>query len=719
MSENLQKGSALLLGRSEPRSLKSFGVSGLLGEDAKIYYENLFSPKHLGRVTDLLTMILRPLGADELRARISLLLTFFEAYRAQLGQPKKGWFGRGADPDKLSDPLIVECGVDSEKVAIGIAFYLSESAQINLDGLDLRVSGKQPPSGPFEALLAILHQSSDRLVLRYHPETRRAEIIALHALPGKVPEDQLRGYYPLRVVIFDQKVLGAPKPKSYVELGDVPYGDLLKAETGEKSLPPSATGAVAVAGGPEAQAEAVVVSGGSPEEALSDVAKLEAAQRKASEAFRAKNQQAKGQGTERGVVEGSGEGSEGDESIRMGGENEDLTDQSLLKVGGGAGKRKGQLKKKKSGGLFKRLLGIGGATGAGSAGDSDDEHVFEADSEREAEQVLRFKGSRASQVQDETEIRISASDLDEGLDDGPAGPEALQGVTSMLLEELEAGSFKKVVDAVRDEAQVEAKDNAGLKAKIFAQGLLKQLMEERGRLNEIAKKFSKTSRQREQEFKTRVQGLEQEVRHAIEEVEKRDRALLKAKESVSAANAAMDKLKTAPGASPEETKMKQKLEMANKMLSHSKMENSGLNDKVEELKAQLTNAQMMARAHSGPSMEEYGQLQAKYEKIYRQAEDFKRHNRQLMEMLNAPQKPGSLAAPNSEDTRKKIEAANKLAAAAKKEADGIRTKFVESQKEEVKLRIEINKLQAELKEARAAGFNPKNGAGGGSGETAA
>ena len=43
------------LGKLSTRSPDSFGVVGLLGDDCKIYYDSIFSARHIGRVSDLLT----------------------------------------------------------------------------------------------------------------------------------------------------------------------------------------------------------------------------------------------------------------------------------------------------------------------------------------------------------------------------------------------------------------------------------------------------------------------------------------------------------------------------------------------------------------------------------------------------------------------------------------------------------------------------------------
>ena len=70
----------------EPRQLVGFGVTGLLTEDCHVYYEDLFSTKHAGRVSDLLSARLKKAGADEFKLRSLLIASMFESYRVQISE---------------------------------------------------------------------------------------------------------------------------------------------------------------------------------------------------------------------------------------------------------------------------------------------------------------------------------------------------------------------------------------------------------------------------------------------------------------------------------------------------------------------------------------------------------------------------------------------------------------------------------------------------------
>src|SRR5688572_24081046 len=113
--------------RGQARSLKSFGVAGLLGEQCRVYYQNVFSPEGVGRVSDLVAAKLAEAGADELRMRSVLLFGFFEAYRASTP---------GASRQALAEPVVIECGIDGESLAFGFSFRLPAGSKFESEGLE-------------------------------------------------------------------------------------------------------------------------------------------------------------------------------------------------------------------------------------------------------------------------------------------------------------------------------------------------------------------------------------------------------------------------------------------------------------------------------------------------------------------------------------------------------------------------------------------------------
>lgn len=207
------------------RSLMSFGVSGLLGEDCKVYYENFFGSHHLGRTSDLICARLNDLGLDELRLRAILLFSLFEAEQVST---------RVKNKILHREPLTIECGVDQESVAIGILFrHDDQSLCDDVEGLKSRILGGKP-SGEFEKLLSQIYTQSDQVVIRVKPGIQLEVISLLSRHPKDRESSSSSG---LEIVIFqdESKIQSTPQADAYVELGDLNHRALLRARHENKA----------------------------------------------------------------------------------------------------------------------------------------------------------------------------------------------------------------------------------------------------------------------------------------------------------------------------------------------------------------------------------------------------------------------------------------------------------------------------------------------------
>jgi hypothetical protein len=225
-------------GKTPPRALESFGVAGLLGEKSKVFYCSLFSSRHVGRVSDLICARLLEEGLDELRLRALLLFGSFEVFKGNAATPAE------ISTQRLNEPLVVECGVDDDKIAIGIAFSVQEGRFPKLDGLVSRISGGKP-EGDFESLLAEIYRNSDHTVMRAQGGTRRIEIVAMMGIPGKIDAQAVKARAPLEVVDLDRAIaVQAPSVQAYIELGDLDYPELLRDSPMGAGMAPPNTGQV-------------------------------------------------------------------------------------------------------------------------------------------------------------------------------------------------------------------------------------------------------------------------------------------------------------------------------------------------------------------------------------------------------------------------------------------------------------------------------------------
>jgi len=123
------------------RNLASFGVAGSLASSAKVFYENVFSSRHLGRVSDLLVARLRDSGVDELMLRTLLLHGVFEACQAIPGG---------------TQPILLECGLDESHFAVGISFDRGMGEEPDFQAL-VRQAGSERSE-------AMVFDAGDRLV---------------------------------------------------------------------------------------------------------------------------------------------------------------------------------------------------------------------------------------------------------------------------------------------------------------------------------------------------------------------------------------------------------------------------------------------------------------------------------------------------------------------------------------------------------------------------
>lgn len=207
-------------GKNPPRSLSSFGVSGLLGPECHVFYDTLFSSKNLGKVIDLLAARLEKAGADELKLRMLILLSVFEAMRASQQS--------GSSPFK--DPLRLECGLDDEKFAVGVLIKTTADF-VSLEGLKERVTSNNPLENPFDWILRQLLEFSDRLVVKHQPTQNQIEIVSLLALPGKIESAPVTLLERMDVLTLGQELGTSAPSQSYVELGDLDYKALLKEDS--------------------------------------------------------------------------------------------------------------------------------------------------------------------------------------------------------------------------------------------------------------------------------------------------------------------------------------------------------------------------------------------------------------------------------------------------------------------------------------------------------
>jgi hypothetical protein len=696
-------------GKNPPRALESFGVAGLLDENCQILYESAFSTRHLGRVSDLVSARLRRSGCDELRLRALLLFSIFEAYRGE-AKPRAA----GATEDEpLAEPMVIECGIDSEKIAVGVSFTRPEGA----------------PQLEFEKLLGALHSQSDRVVVRTQDDIRRVEIVALLGLPGKIKAEKERP--PIEIVPLS-KAASPPKASSYTELGDLDYPALLREDGPGKSLEGSPLGEIMAKGirEPTELLEALRARAQAGQ-SLSDLVRVSGTTQKLGE-------------SERILVKGTGSGSQG--QLRVGGaagapamdgaaaqaylaKIDELerrlaaaelaaasrpdADAAVAEAMGSAElspdavtteeteEAEEEEKPKGLGGLFGRKL-FKKVWPFKKAAAEDDEEAEAAGETEEAEETEAAPAAAAAKPFGRIIVKGEEPEAFDPAKIAAASTANPEGVANNFMVEIQSGRLDRTLSKAQKEAVEIKKDINSSRAKRWMDGLMSELVQEKARLHDMAKKLNTTIRQKELDFRTKESTMLEELRRRDEMLRQKNTALNRTKDQVSQLNLTLERVKAQAATSTDDAHYKGKYQLSQKLFASTKEENMVLKSRVEELKTQLANTQLQAAKRAGQAnLQEMSLLQAKAERAVRQFEEAKRMNVELATRLNeANKKQGAAAAP-VEDARRRLENSTKQLAQTQRENESLQLRLDEMHREEQRLRKELELAKQELAQRKA------------------
>ncbi len=735
------------------------GVAPLLGTDAKVYYDTIFTTTHLGRITDLISAKLRSPSTHELRLRMVLLRLMFEAYRRCAPQEL------GADPSqpltRLDTPLSIECGVIDGKVGFSAAFPL-ESSDPAMAALQAGQFTADSSPALF-SLLSELKSSCSELRVRAYEASAQVEVVAVIDLNAE--RAGLEDAAPVEAVISGEWVSkaapDATKAKEYVQLGDLEYSELLKADDLGKERRKPKLGELLAEASQQAAQDAQKVSGRADEEG--GLKKVQGGPEDEEESVRVKGEAKAGKKGWRSLF-GGGSDDSGDESVgstgagtASGGLRPEVTAayeaqiallQQKLKelesralVGGSTGAdasnpmlivRGGGSAQEPTGSL--RVVSGGGSSQQNAATADGDQTVLplaesapgaaalpdalpplegtapegeateeEEDEESIIQKILKKLFGDKKKKEDEAKLvpvptPEEVPKLDVGADESIA--DASGKAMDNELGALEA----RIRKAQKDALELDSKDP---KAKRMVEGLMADVMAEKGRLQELSKKVNLSVRQKEIEFRNKITLMQEEIRKKDEVLRQKEFALSRSKEQVGQLMAQVEKSKTIAKDSGEDGATKQKLAHVQKLLAGTKEENRLLSNKIEELKKQVTTMQMHARTR-GAANQEFAAIQSKFEKTARQLEEFKRANQQLVEKLNRAEeksKGGSQGA-GADDAKKRLEASMRQLTLTKRESERLAAKVAEMQREDMRLRAEVTRLTGELKRATKGVTSP-------------
>jgi hypothetical protein len=297
-----------------------------------------------------------------------------------------------------------------------------------------------------------------------------------------------------------------------------------------------------------------------------------------------------------------------------------------------------------------------------------------------------------------------------------------EGLSKKLMFELRMGSMDRLLRGVQKEVDAMGKDSKNPVALVqWSEELLVKLKAEKASLYESARKMNLALRVKEIGHEKEVTAIKEELKAKELQLVARETALNRSSEQLALVTAALENAKKASlDSKPGESFYTQKYSVAQKMIGVAKAENSKLIRKVDELTAQLEALQGKGvptqltgldeklpgeKVEPALQTEEYAALKVRFERTQKQAEEFKKANRQLMEHLITARKQRAAASSLGHDVselNRRLEAAVKLATTHRKEVEILKRRNDGLKSQEEKLRLALSEMKKQLIRAKGA-----------------
>lgn len=270
-------------------------------------------------------------------------------------------------------------------------------------------------------------------------------------------------------------------------------------------------------------------------------------------------------------------------------------------------------------------------------------------------------------------------------------------------------------------------------AQTMSKGILEEALKEKAALAEKVRQIDDHLRKREFDYKTQEASLIEQVRLKEEAVKQKQFGMDKMKEMLATMMENLERYKKMAASSISEAEMKMKLAASEKLVSVAKDNNEKMSKRADELqkkwseefstrsqaqeelsrkKREVDELQKKLAESSvkGVDPKEMAEVTAARDRATKVAEELRRQNKELQEKLNAqlgainktaaaksgPTKQGDAL---DAETKHKLEQAAKLNKALQDDLNRQKKRFDDLKLEETKLRVEVAKLQNQLKNA--------------------
>ncbi len=697
-----------------------FGVEELLEPDAQVFFENIFSTRHIGRVVDFMLFQCQPFlkasqdpAYTEYRFRHMIELAIFNAWANY----------RTGERSRVVE---LEFGWDKQRLVIS-------ASHIGAEGIGGFVPGAEPAnevSIRMQKMLTQVQALADGLIVRHDPVSGRVQAIAFLAADEteKLAETQ---YLDLSQLPAVQQTL-EPDASVPEELSN---GDIEAFMADENAAPEAAApiedDVTIAGGGAEPDTTETRIKGSAPE------AELET---------RISGSSAIGQDKTKIVIGGGGDkfGEDKTKTVISGGgsvgPNKEVMQVKRLDAGagaaGGSNKREqllmeklkvmseqiNALKAEKAGGNM-TLSSVEAAGPTGDSGVASKREQLLTDQKKVmGEQIVTLNEQLNTLRSEKNGLQVALSESNRN---------AAEAFSKAAAED---DKDSDEVVKIRDE--IEKEKGVPEKAKAMVQGLLEATTKERGDLKQRAREIDAMLRRRDYEYKTKESGFVEQLRLMEGMIKQRESALEKSKEAATNLSAIIEKHRVESSSATDTAEMTHKLATADKLLQAEKENTDRVQKRCDDIQKKLSeevSARGTAQLDSAKFKKLADDLQRKVnqfqeagqkgsstdllnitdarDKAVRQVEQLKQQNRELQTKLlaNAPTKSSANSkdgaknspAQSEAELKHKLELADKLAKASKEELDKTKKRFDEVKVAENKLRGELSKVQADLIKAQA------------------
>ncbi|MCC7442348.1 MAG: hypothetical protein IT285_11985 [Bdellovibrionales bacterium] len=270
-----------------------------------------------------------------------------------------------------------------------------------------------------------------------------------------------------------------------------------------------------------------------------------------------------------------------------------------------------------------------------------------------------------------------------------------------LLMEIDKGGLERAIEGLKKDTAGISGDKNAKRFKRVAEDVLQLLTAEKAKLYSLTRKLNWSVKRRDMEFKNKEKALLEELKRREEMLKKKDTVVSHVRSQMAQLNMNMERLKNTASSAVEDGQFRKRFEHLQKLYTAGKDESMRNLREIDRLKKQLTTARFQAASQSTPAEGELVQLRESADKFKRQAEEFKRMNKQLVDRISQLEKhkASSLAGGRMEEMRERLDQAMRAVTSSKGETEGLKAKLQGAEGESKRLEQELAKTRDTLRRA--------------------